>query len=87
MGDLRNKIRNDQETERIRRMQARYSAPPGPTFVPVCDGCGLEGLNNPSPKGFGFIRMYSITGGWQEPPKVYCENCLEPNTGEKPYGD
>ncbi len=67
MGDLRNKFRKDQETERVRRMQARYAAPSGTPFVPVCDGCGLKGLNNPSPKGFGFLRIYAVTGGWQEP--------------------
>ena len=85
MGDLRNKFRKDQETERVRRMQARYSAPSEPPFIPECAGCGLKGLNNPSSKGFGFVRMYAVDCGWQEPAKFYCENCLEAHTGEEPH--
>jgi hypothetical protein len=53
-------------------------------FVPVYAGCGIKGLNNPSPKGFGFLRIYAVTCAWQEPDKFYCENCLEARTGEKP---
>ena len=62
MGDLRNKFRKDQETERVRRIQARYAVPKGPPFEPACAGCGLKGFNNPSPKGFGFIRIYAVNG-------------------------
>ena len=86
MGDLRNKFRKEEATARTRRMQARYSVPPGPPFVPECAGCGLKGLNSPTSKGFGFIRMYAAESGWQEPTKFYCENCLEEHTGEKPHG-
>ena len=87
MGDLRNKFRKDQEAEHLRLMRARTAIPSEPTFVPVCDGCGLKGLNNPSPNGYGFIRFYSISGRWQEPGKFYCEFCLEAHTGEDPHDD
>ena len=81
MGDLRNKYRKDFQEEQTPLWRARHATPQGPPFVPKCAGCGLEGLTNPSPsKGFGFIRMYSVTGGWQEPHKFYCENCLEAHT-------
>ena len=83
MGDLRNKFRKEEAAARTRRMQARYSVPAGPPFAP---GCGLKGLNNPTSKGFGFIRIYAVTGAWQEPDKFYCEDCLEAHTGEKPHG-
>ncbi|MES2294329.1 MAG: hypothetical protein V4527_13585 [Pseudomonadota bacterium] len=86
MGDLRNKYRKEEAATRTRRMQARYSAPSGPPFIPECAGCGLMGLSNPSSKGFGFIRIYAVTGAWQEPNKFFCENCLEAHTGENPHG-
>ena len=87
MSDLRNKYRKDQEAERRRKLQARHSSPSGPPFIPECAGCGLEGFNNPSPNGYGFLRMYSVSGGWQEPEKFFCEFCLERLTGEKPHGE
>jgi hypothetical protein len=37
-----------------------------------------------SPVMLGFLRMYAVTGAWQEPDKFYCENCLEAHTGENP---
>ena len=27
--------------------------------------------------------MYSVTGGWQEPAKFYCENCLKEHAGRR----
>jgi hypothetical protein len=87
MGDLRNKFRKDQEAEQTRRIQARYAVPKGKPFSPVCDGCGLKGINNPSPKGYGFLRFYAVSGEWQQPGKFYCEFCLERLTGEKPHGE
>jgi hypothetical protein len=87
MGDFQNKYRKDFQAEQTRLQQARGAAPTGGTFVPVCAGCGLEGLNNPSPKGFGFLRMYAVADGWKRSGKFYCENCLEAHTGEKPHGD
>jgi len=86
MGDQRNKYRKDEEAERLRQMRARTAIPSVPPFAPVCAGCGQKGFNNPSPKGFGFIRFYAASGGWQEPDKFYCENCLKTHTGEDPHG-
>ena len=85
MADLRNKYDKDREAERVRKMQARHQAS-GPPFIPQCACCHLKGFNNLSPNGFGFIRFYAVTGGWQEPAKFYCEYCLEAHTGEKPHG-
>jgi hypothetical protein len=87
MGDLRNKHFKEwhDEQERLARSRSGGGAS-GPPFVPVCAGCGLTGLNNPSPKGFGFLRMYAASGEWHQPGKFYCENCLEAHTGEAPHG-
>ncbi len=84
MGDLRNKLRKEEAAAETRRKRARYAVPAGQPFNPECAGCGLKGLNNPSPNGF--VRMYAASGGWQEPGKFYCENCLKAHTGEKPHG-
>ena len=85
MGDLRNKYRKDRQEKEDRLRRARRTVPQGPPFEPACAGCGLKGFNNPSPKGFGVIRFYSVSGAWQEPDKFYCEDCLEAHTGEKPH--
>ena len=83
MGDLRNKYRKEHQEEETRRRRPRYHVPSGPPFAPVCAGCGLKGFNNPSPKGFGVISFYTVSGTWQEPDKFYCEDCLGAHTGEK----
>ncbi len=87
MGDLRNKLRKQEQSERVRRAQAKHKVPRAYPIEPTCCGCSLKGLSITRPGGFGLVRFYAITGGWREPPKYYCENCLEAQTGEKPYGD
>jgi hypothetical protein len=77
MGDLRNKIRKEEETECIRRMQARNRSPQGPPFTPVCAGCGLKGLHNLAPSG-EYIQVFEVTGGRFEKPAFYCETCVKP---------
>jgi hypothetical protein len=87
MSDLRNKYRKEQQVEVTRRRQGRHAMPKGQPFEPACAGCGLKDFNNPSPKGFGVIRFYLVSGAWQEPDKFYCEDCLEAHTGKRPHGD
>ncbi len=87
MGDLRNKYGQAFEEGQSRLGKARRTVPQGRPFEPACAGCGLKDFNNPSPKGFGVIRFYSVSGAWQELDKIYCEDCLEAHTGEKPHGD
>ena len=90
MGDLRNKIRKLQQEEadkrRMAALAAYYGPPtPSPNQPPTlrCDGCGLDGSDHWKKDGT-FIRLFAVSGDRWGTGKVYCERCLERETGMKP---
>jgi len=84
MGDLRNKIAKMERDEQVRRMQARLTKPPPPPWRPVCANCGL-GVYDRVPGSSDLVRLFAVAGNRGQSPTVYCEGCLEPMTGEKPF--
>jgi hypothetical protein len=69
MGDLRNKFRKLEETERIREMQRRLEAKGPPAELPRCQ-CGLTYYQIP-------IMWAHQVDRWA-PVKFYCPTCLPP---------
>ena len=67
MGDLRNKFRKLEETERIRDMQRRLEAKGAPPEPPRCQ-CGLTYYQVPV--------MWAHQADRWEPVRFYCPACL-----------
>ena len=85
MGHLPNKLRQEQrdEADRLRRLHSDKGHERSPPAL-NCDACGREGGDQWKPGG-EFIRFFttSPTDRW-DIGKIYCEFCLEPQTGIKP---
>lgn len=84
MGDVRNKLRKQKESEATRKMQAQLRGPPAPPFVPHCAGCGLKGLHNLNAGGELIRIIFVSPKGPSDEGEFVCENCLEARTGFNP---
>ena len=86
MAHLPNKLRKEQrdEADRQRRLHSGSATDRTPPPALKCDACGREGGDQWKPGG-EFIRFFAMspTDRWGTG-KIYCEFCLEPQTGIKP---